>query len=439
MGMNVSVVDLSANQKKLLVEIPAERVQKEIKARYRDLGKTVRIKGFRPGKVPITILKSYYGKNVENEVSSQFIQESFPEALKETDLKPLVEADVSEMRFEDNGGFTYAAVVDVCPPFQTPEYRGLSLDRQMVQVDESLEEIELERIRQQHSQLRTLEEERPVVEGDVVLIDFTPWVDAAIYSKGMRHDHMMEVGKGSIHPDLDWHMVGRRPGESFSVDLTYPEDTPNREVAGKQVRADVVVKEVKEKIVPELNDDFAKEVGRFETLEELRQTVRNQILQREESRSRSELRQRIVDTLVAQMGVELSPRVIEREIDRMIGQLQYQFESQGLKIDPSRFNTPEIREDYRPQAEKSVRWRLIYRRIAEQESIELSEDEQEEIYREVARLTRSDVQTVKREYGDSSLVEQYRDGRIVEKVFKLIESEAVFTDTPVKEDRPVEE
>lgn len=437
--MNVSVVDLSANQKKLLVEIPAEKVQKELRARYRDLGKSVKIKGFRPGKVPLNILKSYYGKNVQNEVSSQFIQETFPEALRETDLKPLVEADVSEMRFEENGAFTYAAVVDICPPFELADYRGLNIHRERVEIDEKVEEAELEGIRQQHAQLHTVETERVVQEGDVVLIDFTPWLDEVVFQKGSTHDYMTEVGKKAIHPELDAHLVGRLAGDSFSVELDYPEDAPIREIAGKRIRADVVIKEVKEKIVPELNDEFAREVGRFHTLDDLRKTIREQLVQREESRISSEVRRQIVDKLVGQMEVELSPRVIEREIDYLIGHLQHQFESQGLKIDTSRFNTPEVRADYRSQAERNVRWRLIVQKIAERENLQLSEEEREDIYREVARLTRTDLETIKRDYADSSIIEQYKDGRIVDKVFRLIESEAVFSNTTEEQNQSNQE
>ncbi len=427
--MNVSVVELSPNQKKLLVEIPAEQVTKQIEAKYRDLGKTVRIKGFRPGKVPLTILKSYYGKAVESEVSSQFIQDTFPEALRDMDLKPLVEADVSEMRFEDNGTFSYAAIVDVCPPFEVTAYRGLSLQRPTVQIDAEQEEQELERIRQQHAQLRTIENERPVQDGDVVLIDFTPTVDGSVFRKGQVNDYMLEVGKKAIHPDLDAHFPGRRSGDIFTVELDYPEDAPTKEIAGKRVLVQLVIKEVKEKIVPELNDDFASEVGRFDSLDALRQTIREQIAKREESRTTSEVRRQIAEQLVEGNSFDLSPKVVEREVDRLIGLLQHQFESQGLKIDTSRFNSPEIRADYRAQAEKNVRWRLICRRIAEQESLQLSDDEVEEIYQEVARFTRKDLDTVRSEYADSNIVEQSKDDRILDRVFKLIEAEAVYTES----------
>lgn len=431
-GMNVSVVELSPNQKKLLVEIPAEEVKKQMDAKFRDLGRNVRIKGFRPGKVPLNILRSYYGKAVENEVSSEFIQSTFPEALRETDVKPLVEADVTEMRFEDNGTFTYAAVIDVCPPFELAGYRGLGLRRPSVQIGAEQEAFELERLRQQHAQLRTLENERPVREGDVVVIDFTPTVDGSVFRRGQMSDYMLEVGNKAIHPDLDGHLVGRESGDAFAIELDYSEDAPAKEVAGKRVSVDIAIKEVKEKVVPELNDDFAGEVGRFDSLDALRQTIREQLAKREESRIASEVRRQIVEQLIDKISLELSPKVVEREVDRLIGLLQHQFESQGLKIDASRFNSSEIRAEYRTQAEKNVRWRLICRRIADQENLQLSDDELEGIYQEVARFTRKSVDTVRTEYAESGIVEQSKEDRIVDKVFELIESEAQYADSAIE-------
>jgi len=206
--MNVSVVDLSANQKKLQVQIPALKVQEDLDEKYRELAKSIRIKGFRPGRVPRNIIKSYYGKTVESELSSQFIQETFQDALREANLKPLVEADVSEVHFEDNGAFTYIALVDVSPPFELEEYKGLALHRPSVEIDETQVETELERLRQQHAQLRSVETERTVTEGDVVLVDLLPTVDGTVFEKGKANDYMAEIGKQTIHPEFDQHLIG---------------------------------------------------------------------------------------------------------------------------------------------------------------------------------------------------------------------------------------
>jgi trigger factor len=437
--MNVSVVDISENQKKLQVEIPASRVQEELEGRYRELAKQVKIKGFRPGKIPKSILKSYYGKALEGEVSSQLIQESFPEALREADLKPLVEADVNETNFDDNGAFTYTAIIDVCPPLEIDGYKGLQLQRQPVQVAEEQEQAELDRILDQHSQLRTIEEERPVKEGDVAVIDFTPSVDGEIFDRGKAQDYMLEIGKQTIHPEFDNHVVGQEVGKPFSFELDYPEDAPTPEIQGKRVRFEVEVKEIKEKVRPELDDEFAKEAGKFESLDELKQSIRERLTKREEDRISTEVRQQIVDQLLTMTTFELSSKVIDREVDRMVGMLQHQFESQGLKIDTSRLNTAEIRAEYRPQAEKNLRRRLILEQIAKQENIELTEEDKEQIYAEVARFARMDIEKVKREYADSSIIEQSSESKIQDKVLKLLEDSAVYTEASQEEKSPEQE
>lgn len=430
--MNVSVTDVSPSQKKLRVEIPASRVQEEIEGKYRDLARQAKIKGFRPGKVPRSIIKSYYGKAVEQEVSSQFIQETFPEALKETDLKPLTQADVSDSGFEENGSFAYTALVDVCPPFEMPEYKGIEVYKPPVEVDELLVEAELEKLRQGHAQLRAVESPRPIREGDVAVVDFTPHVEGKVFEKGRTRDYMVEVGKGSLHPDFDKHLLGREPGENVSFELDYPEDAPTRDVAGKRVLFEVEIKELKEKEVPALDDEFAQSLGstRFDSLEALKETIRAELRKREEQRASSEVHRQLTEKLLRRVEFDISPRVVEREADSMAENLKYQFESQGLQFDPARFETPEFRAGYRDTAEKNIRTRLLLNRIAEVEQIQTTEEDDEEIFREIAMAYRMDPAKVKREFADSALVEQAKNRKLEEKVLRFMEEQAVFLDKP---------
>jgi len=429
--MNVSVVDVSAFQKKLQVEIPAQKVQKELDSRYHDLAKRARIKGFRPGKVPRSILKSYYGKSVESEVSNQFIQDTFSEALRQADLKPLAEADVNEMRFEDNGSFTYTATVEVSPPFVVEGYKELTISKPPIEITAEQIEAELRRLQEQHSELRTLESDRPVEQGDVAVIDFTPWADETVFEKGKTTDYMLEIGKKSLHPEFDEHLIGRRKGESFSFELDYPEDAPTHEIAGKRVRFEVTIKELKQKTLPELDDEFVQGLGDYKSVDDLKEQVREKLSKQQEQRASSEARQQIIDQLVAKVDLELSNKVVEKEIDHLVGLLQHQFESQGLKVDVNRFNTPEVRAEYRPQAEKNVRWRLISNRVAELEEIKLTDEELEQIYADMARLLRSDVDKVRLEYADSPFVEQSKESKIQEKVLTFLESLA-FPEKPAE-------
>ncbi len=436
--LNVSVVDLSANQKKIQVEIPAEKVRKEVEARYRDLAKTVRIKGFRPGKVPKSIIKSYFGKDIEHEISSKFIQETFPEALRETDLKPLAEADVSESHFEDNGPFSYTAVVEVCPPFQVEGYRGMELKKTDPEIPGEQVDAELEKIREQHAQLRSLDEERPAREGDVLVVDFTPYIDGEPFEKGAAQDYLAEIGKNSIHPQFDENLVGHAPGETVTFEVDYPEDAPTPEIQGKTVQFQVHIKELKEKELPELNDELAKTTGQHDTLEGLRQSIREKLLKQQEDQAKSALRQQINEELLAKVELELPEKALDREVDRLIGNLQHQFQSQGLQVDASRFDTPTIRAEYRPQAALNLKQKLIFQQIASQENLELSEEEVEEIFQQIAMYARMDLEKVKRDFSDSVLVQQSKEAKLQEKVFQLIEESAVYS-APSQEKTPEQE
>jgi trigger factor len=426
--MKVSIIDLDPTRKKLHVEIPAQRVKAELDRKYRDLAKQVRIKGFRPGKVPRQILKSYYGKSIENEVSNQFVQDTYPEALKQAQLKPLAEAELDDVRFEDSGTLVYDATVEVRPPFSIEDYKGLELKRRAVEISEEQTQKELELVRDRHAQLKTPDSDRPIREKDFVVVDFTPFLEGKVFDKGKAVDYMLEVGKKSFHPDFDEHLLGHEAGEILGFDLDYPDNSPTAEVAGKRVHMEVVIKEVKEKILPDLDDDFAKEAGDYENLEALRSDIRTRLEKVEHNKLEMELRELILGRLTEKVPLELPQKALEREVDQLIDQFRYQFQSQGLNVDPSAFNTPEIRAEYRAQAERNLRSRLILEQIAEQEQMSLGEDELEELYREAGRLLRKDVHSVRTEYADSPLLDQLKQNRLHDKVWKLLIEEAHYTD-----------
>ncbi|MGA2400756.1 MAG: trigger factor [Syntrophobacteraceae bacterium] len=436
--MNVSLTDVSPSQKKIRVEIPESRVAKELDKKYRDLAKKTKVKGFRPGKVPLGIIKSYYGKAVEHEVSAQFIQETFEGALKETDLKPLTQADVSESHFEESGSFTYTALVDICPPFELPVYKGLKVHKPAVDISDEQIQAELGKLVQSHAQLRAVESERPIREGDVAIVDFTPIVGGRVFEKGKTRDFMAEIGKGSLHPDFDKHLLGHKQAESISFDLDYPEDASTPELAGKRVRFDLTIKELKEKEVPELNDEFAQSLGsgQFETLDALRDEIHNKLREREDQRASQSVRDQIVRKILSEVEFEVSPRVIEREADRMLENLKHQFASQGLKFDTVALDSHEYRTGSKLQAEKDIRTKLVLDRIAEVEAIALDPEEEEQVFRDIAAAYRMDPEKVKDEFGDSAIVEKEKERKLEDKVLKFIESEAVIVDTPEEAKEP---
>jgi len=423
--LNVSVEDLSPSQKRLHVEIPAKKVQQAIDRRYRELSEKVHIKGFRPGKVPRSILKSYYGKSIEHEVTSQFIEESFPQALRESDIKPLVEAEVDESRFDENGGLVYAAVVEVCPPFELADYKGLPVERGNAVVTDEMVQAELDALREQHAEVKTIELERGVRYGDIVVIQYRSWPEGSEAPDGQPVEQMLEVGRNKLHPDFDEHLVGHFSGDTLTFALEPPEVEGGAAEPPPRTLYEVTIREVKEKTVPEANDEFAKTMGNFETLEDLRKEIAKHLKQRLEEQNRKEVRRRIADLLLERMVFEVPAKAVEKEVEQHLRSFQYQFQSQGLKVNPDMFDTPEIRAEYRPEAERSVRLGLILNRIAEVEGLTLTDAEIDELHQQVARMARMPLDEVKQKYADSPLVEQAKESRIKEKVFALIEEHLV--------------
>jgi trigger factor len=429
--MKVTVVDLSPSQKKLQIESPAQQVQAELEKRYKELARTARIKGFRPGKVPRNVLKNYYGKAIENEVSNHFVNETFPEALRDSQLEPLAQAEVEEINFDSAGGLQYEATIDVAPPFVVEGYQGLEVRRRQLQVGEDLVDRELETLRDRHAELRSLNDERPVREGDFVVVSFTPWVDGQVFERGVAKEQLLEVGKRSIHPEFDTQLIGHKAQEPFSFELIYKDGKdgePTQELAGKTVQFDVIIQEVKEKILPELDDDFAKEVRNLDTLTELRSSLREQLEKSEQQKLDQEIRQQISDKLCDQVLLEVPGRAVEVEVDQMVGQLQYQFQSQGLKLDASMFNTPEIRAEYRVQGERNLRLRLILDKIAQQENLAVDDTEVEEIYSQFAKMARMDVEQVKAEQDKYQILQQMKQARLHDKVWTLLTDQAHYID-----------
>jgi trigger factor len=268
-----------------------------------------------------------------------------------------------------------------------------------------------------------------VAQGDVLVVDFTPSVDGHVLEKGKSTDFMLEVGKGSVHPDFDGNLLGHELGEAFSFEIVYPDNAPTKEVAGKHVQMDVTIKELKEKILPEANDDFAKEVD-SDTFDALRQATRERLASRLEERRTSDIRNQIVDQLVKSTTFTLTDKVLDQEVQRMVDQLVQQFQNQGLAIDPARFNTPEIRESYKPQAEANVKRRLILMKISEVEGIELTDEEREQVYEEYAKILRIDVEELKEKYSGVGFIEQALDYKMDEKIMKLLEESAIIKDGP---------
>jgi len=275
--MNITVEEISSIKKKISVEIPIEQVTGEVESLYREVGKQAKIKGFRPGKIPRDILERYFKDYVKAEAIQKLIQETYPAALSEKDLHPVSPPVIDPGDLEKGKPFNYSATIEVKPEIKIDGYIGLNIEGKKESAKDEEVEGRLKGLQDLHAQLKTVTEPRAVRSGDHVLIDYTAMMDNKPSEEGKATDFNVEVGAGRFIPALEEKMIGLNPDEEKEIAVPFPEDYGYKKWAGKTVSFLVKVKEVKEKILPLLDDEFAKDLGDYSSLEDLKTKLKEGI------------------------------------------------------------------------------------------------------------------------------------------------------------------
>ena len=255
--MKANVEEISAIKKKVSVEIPEDQVSQEINSFYVDLGKKAKIKGFRPGKVPRNILERYFKDYVKAEVIQKLIQETYPQALSETNLQPVSPPMIDPGEFEGGKSFQYSVVIEVKPDIKLEGYTGLKIEGKKEEVKEEEIEDRLKALQNLHANLKTVSEVRAIQKGDYVIIDYEASLDGKPLEGGKAVDFTVEVGSGQFIPAFEEKLIGIKPEGESDIEVSFPEDYGYQKWAGKTISFHVKIKEIKEKILPPLDDEFA--------------------------------------------------------------------------------------------------------------------------------------------------------------------------------------
>jgi len=373
--MKVQIEDVSPVEKKISFEIPWNAVSQEIESAYRSLNQNVKLKGFRPGKVPRSILERYYKNQVGEEVQSKLISDSMVKAVDENKLLPGGEPTVLDRQFEQGKDFKYALRIEVKPEITVEGYKGLEVEKEKILVTDEEVDARLRDLQDHHAQLKPIAAKRPVAEKDFVVFDFEGTLDGKPLEGWKANDHLTEVGRKLLIADLDQHLIGLSPGEEKTVDIVLPETYARKELAGKQIRVQLKVKEIKEKILPNLDDEFAKDLGDYATLADLRQKMRQNVEEQKKLQADQAAKDALMSRLIAQNPFPLPNSMMERQIQSLMARAEWRLASQGVRINPQDADREKIRETLQPTAEKEIRSMLILETIAEHEKITVSEEE----------------------------------------------------------------
>jgi trigger factor len=379
--MTATVTKLEDNRVRLDVEVSPESVRKGVEAKVRELGRKVRVPGFRPGKAPRRVIENHLGRDY---IYYEALQEKLPtwysEAVLETDLRPI---DTPEIHFDEpldeEEGFKFSATVAVRPEAELKEYRGLEVPREEVEVTDEQVDEHLEQMRGQFATLAAVED-RPVGEGDFVIIDFRGERMVGGPLEGAEaEDYMLEVGRGELLPDFERELLGMKAGERKQFGVTFPLDYDEESLRGQSVLFRVHLKEIKERELPPLDDEFAKEASEFETLEELRAAVREQLEAAEEQRIEGQFRARVLGAAAERAEVEVPDVMVDEKVEEMLGSFERSLRAQGME--PGQYyqlagtSEDDLKDRVRPDAADTVKKELTLDAVATAEGIEADEDQ----------------------------------------------------------------
>ena len=388
--MTANVTRLEDNRVRLDVEVPPDAVRQGVEAKVRELGRKVRVPGFRPGKAPRRVIENHLGRDY---IYMEALQEELPgwysQAVVETDLRPI---DRPEIHFDEpldeKEGFKFSATVAVRPEATLGEYKGLEVPKREVEVTEEQVDEQLEQMRGQFATLAAIED-RPVREGDFVIIDFRGerLATGEPLEGGEAEDYMLEVGRGELLEDFEKNLVGMNAGERKQFGVTFPPDYTEEALRGQSVLFHVNVKEIKERELPPLDDDFAKEASEFETLEELRAAVREQLEEAARQHVDGEFRGQVLDAVAEGAEVEVPEVMVHEKAHEMVESFERSIRAQG--IEPEQYyqlagaTHATLEERVRPDAEDTVKKELVLDAVAAAEGIEADE---EQVMHEIGHL-----------------------------------------------------
>ncbi|GAB4120338.1 MAG: trigger factor [Acidobacteriota bacterium] len=380
MELRADVVDVSGVKKRLTVEVPAEVTAREVEKVAGEYQRQAVLPGFRRGKAPLNLIKRRYASQIREEVLSELVPQSLRQVVRERSLRTLGEPRLEAVKMEPGQSLTYEAVVEVYPEVPLPEYRGLKVEVPAPEVPEAAVEERLEKLRAEHAQLVPVED-RPVAAGDSVLVDlvgeFVAEEGKAVPEPIVQEDVTVEVGAEDTFPAFTEALLDANIGEERTFEVDYPADYQSAKLAGRRVRFRVEVTDIRRKELPELNDDFARDLGEFESLEEVRRRIRGDLEHAAKLARDNEIREAVKRKLIEGVEFDVPESLVRSALRSHLERVAQSLAQQGIDPGRARVNWEKISAELRPQAEAEVRVNLVLDRISEAENLVVTDEDLE--------------------------------------------------------------
>ena len=394
--MKAVVEDISTVKKKLNIEIAPDAVAQEMEKALADVAKKAKIPGFRPGKAPKNIVEKHYGDEVRSEVMHRLVTESYLQALQEHHLNPVDVPQIDNVSSLAKGSaLTFTATVEVRPNFELGAYDGIEVKEETVAVTDEEVDQTIDRLREMYAQLEVVEG-RPLENNDTAIIDFEGFREGKSIEGAKASDYMLSFGSNSLIPGFEDQLIGMNRGETREIKVTFPADYNNKDLAGKDATFSVSLKEIKKKVLPELNDEFAKDIGHNTSVAELKEGIKKDIEYRKKNDQASAQREALLSKLVDAHSFDVPPGMMARELQSMARSQATRIARQG--VDVKAFDFAKFQAENKELAEKRVKGILLLDVIAEKEEIEVTDQEVNSALAVMARSANQTVDSVKKYY-----------------------------------------
>ena len=426
--MNLQVEKLEKNMAKLTIEVSAEDLDKAMEKAYQKQKSRISLPGFRKGKAPRKMIESMYGKGVfmEDAVNSLVPQE-YTKALGECDLEIVSQPEINVTQMEPGKALIFTADVAVKPEVTLGDYKGVEVPKSEIAVTD--EEVDAEVKKEQDKNARTVAvEDRAAANGDITTIDFEGFVDGVAFEGGKGTDYALTLGSGTFIPGFEDQLVGANTGDHVEVKVTFPEEYQAKELAGKEAVFQCDVKKIETKEVPELDDEFAKDVSEFDTLAEYKEDVKKKLTEKKEKEARTAKENAAVDKAIENAQMDIPELMTKTECRQMMDDFSRRMQQQGLSMDQyfqfTGQSMDKMMEDMKPQALKRIQTRLVLEKVAEAENIQPSEEEITEEIQKMADAYKMEADKIREAIGESGL-EQMKKDMAVQKAVTVIADAAV--------------
>ena len=418
-----------ANEVKLEITVEAEKFENAMKKVYFQNAKYFNIPGFRKGKAPMNIVEKYYGEQIFYEDAfNEVATEAYEEAIKENKIEAVSRPEVDIAQMEKGKDLIFTAVVQTKPEVKLGKYKGVEIEKIEYKADKKAIDHELGHMQEHNSRLITVDD-RPLENGDTATIDFEGFVDGVAFDGGKAEGHELEIGSGAFIPGFEEQLVGMEIDGEKEIKVTFPKEYFSKDLAGKDATFKVKLHEIKKKELPELDDEFAKDVSEFDTLEELKKSIKEKLTKNNEQRAKYETEDAAIKAVCEESELDVPSGMIELEIDNMLKDFEQRLAYQGLNLEQYLKmlgkTEEEIRKEYEPQAIEAIKSRLVLEAIIKAEKIEASEDEIKAKMEEMAKSYGKDVEELSK---NENLKEYLAEGIKSEKALEFIVANAKFTE-----------